>query len=1114
MFSFFLILFLILLGLILQMRARLQKAETKIAAMQKAMAQGAAYGDAIVADEAAEKRAAEVPWAIGLDLPHLRQAPARQQAPPEPLESPAPAPSPAEPSAPTDTPIEKPAPLPAYVAEHAAEEVAAHKAENSPKNLSEAQPEMPHSQAAYAAAERPSNSSSVSHFAHRFEHIFGKMLPIWVGGLTLAIAGVLIIRYAIDAGFFAEIFTPKVQVIAGLIFGLGLIGGAEYAFRHEEKLRDLRVAQALSGAGLATLFAAILTASNIYGLIGPWAAFLGLAMVTAGALGLALRFGAPSALLALLGGLAAPALISAAEPNVPLLTIYLALTVGGLISVSQRQGWLWLAAGALLGSAGWGFALALMSDAMAATDALAVGGFILLMAIALPFFAFHHGQHREKLQIFASLFGALQMAVLLSHGGFILLHWGLFILLAAAGQILAWRNRSLAMVPSIGILLAAALLFMWPNPSGAHLALIGGPLLLIYALPLLLRLWNDEGQQQVAAGADEPQADRQQTDGPIPPAPAWNIPLPQMGGLAKLRGLSSGAARPSSAAQSAKRHAASAERLALELCLAAFAPILLIIWHLPGAPDILQAAFALLGAALCGAAMQRGWPLASRHQDARFALITSSGAALIAAALALILPNGWGLVALALIITGLAVFARTADDERLDKAAAAFLLVGLLLLAIQEVSNRFDFSGAAFYAPLLLCLRWGSLALAGGVIAWKSNHKQVQAFGQMVAAFIGCGAAVPILSLTPLILLPAVAAAALMMLAAQGRMPLGRTALMIGSLALVSLAWALPSLAAWLQEARFALAGMPMLLDGPYLSAADMARRILLPALLYAGGLWWMLRRMKPEKEPQAQRFIGTIYLALAAALAIIGLHGLYRLGFAAVMGDDFTSYGIAQRLIWSGLFIGAAWVAAQRQKMALAWPLLGAGLAHILYFSLLWLNPLWSAQAVGPWPIANMLLPLYALPFAGLFAAERWSAAEGQAQKLSQWPLAQAIPRLVQLGLMLLIIGFAFSSLRHAFHGSMLSHWGVKDAENILRSILLLALALGYLLWGMKRGQHDWRIASLLLMISAAVKVFLFDASGLDGLARIASFIALGFSLIGIGWLYSRQLAPMRAKD
>src|SRR3546814_7767557 len=46
----------------------------------------------------------------------------------------------------------------------------------------------------------------------RFENLFGKTLPIWAGGITLAIAGVLIVRYAIDLGFFARVFTPGVQI--------------------------------------------------------------------------------------------------------------------------------------------------------------------------------------------------------------------------------------------------------------------------------------------------------------------------------------------------------------------------------------------------------------------------------------------------------------------------------------------------------------------------------------------------------------------------------------------------------------------------------------------------------------------------------------------------------------------------------------------------------------------------------------------------------------------------------------------------------------------------------------------------------------------------------------
>jgi uncharacterized membrane protein len=83
----------------------------------------------------------------------------------------------------------------------------------------------------------------------------------------------------------------------------------------------------------------------------------------------------------------------------------------------------------------------------------------------------------------------------------------------------------------------------------------------------------------------------------------------------------------------------------------------------------------------------------------------------------------------------------------------------------------------------------------------------------------------------------------------------------------------------------------------------------------------------------------------------------------------------------------------------------------------------------------------------------------------------------------------------------------GVSQFEDILRSILGIALAVGFLLWGIRQKRHDWRIASLVLMLVAVAKVFLLDASGLEGLLRIASFVALGFSLIGIGWLYARQL-------
>ena len=114
---------------------------------------------------------------------------------------------------------------------------------------------------------------------------------------------------------------------------------------------------------------------------------------------------------------------------------------------------------------------------------------------------------------------------------------------------------------------------------------------------------------------------------------------------------------------------------------------------------------------------------------------------------------------------------------------------------------------------------------------------------------------------------------------------------------------------------------------------------------------------------------------------------------------------------------------------------------------------------------------------------------------------------RPVQLASMTMVAGLSWALLRQVFHGSLLTFPGVTPTEDILRSLLAILLAVGFLLWGIRAKLRDWRIASLFLMLAAVAKVFLLDASGLEGLLRIGSFVALGFSLIGIGWLYSRQL-------
>jgi uncharacterized membrane protein len=152
----------------------------------------------------------------------------------------------------------------------------------------------------------------------------------------------------------------------------------------------------------------------------------------------------------------------------------------------------------------------------------------------------------------------------------------------------------------------------------------------------------------------------------------------------------------------------------------------------------------------------------------------------------------------------------------------------------------------------------------------------------------------------------------------------------------------------------------------------------------------------------------------------------------------------------------------------------------------------------VGPWPFANLLLPAYGVIFAALFLLAPLAPA-----------YRQQVARGVDLARIVIIPLLAVSLLRQIFAGSLLDDHPIGAVETIGWSLLAVVLAIAYLLWGIKKASRDWRIASLVLMLAAVGKVFLLDTSGLEGLLRIGSFLALGFSLIGIGWLYSRYLRP-----
>ena len=863
-----------------------------------------------------------------------------------------------------------------------------------------------------------------------FEELFGRQLPIWAGGVTLAVAGVLLVKYSIDAG----LLSPLVRVLLGLLFGGALIGGAEAALRLEEKVRDARVRQALAGAGLATLYAAILAAHMLYGLVGPGLAFAGLAGVTGLAMALSLRFGAPSALLGLVGGLAAPALVKAGQPNIPLLSCYLALAVGGLCMLSRTQRWMWLGISALVGGAGWGVVMLAMG-ALDWASSLSIGLLVLMLGVALPVLAFPETR-AALLRTGAALAAAAQMAALVATGGFGLLQWGLFGLLSIA---LVWLGRQAALRPlaavgaSVGLLLTA----VWPAPETGHFALVMLGLTAIYGGTALLRVWRCG---LVEAG--------------------------QIAGLA----------------------------------LGGFAVALGQLWQT--GLDEEFALLALAAAGLPGAAMAMGWRCETRHRDARFVTLASAAALLLAVAGGLGLPRWMLSIVIAALAVGLLALAELAKDRRVEWSGWSFAFIALVVLAGSDEVARLWGDGADVPGWQGV-IRWTAGAAMATLFARRARFAEGRMVAQGVAVLLAYGT---VAQAVPALWLPVAAALGLAGLA-QGvrKLSLRSTMPALGVALTVVMLWAGWPLALWLGQALMSLVGEPVLVsDLPPIGEA--MRRLALPAAATGFALW----RNGSIMGPIGQR----IGCAVVGALGSVAAHIAFKQIFGLASLGDVTRLALAERTVWEGILIMSGFVAWRggialphsmppkndtRLSAALAngtvsgrlvgTILVGAGLGHLLVYSLLLHNPLWFPQVVGSWPLFNLLPVLLALAFVALKVADDWSprVADG-----------------VRMGLISLV---GLAMLRQLFVGPLLTVPGVSATEDILRSVLALALAIGFLLWGIRRQARDWRIASLLLMLLAVAKVFLFDASGLTGLLRIASFLALGFSLIGIGWLYNRLL-------
>jgi uncharacterized membrane protein len=190
------------------------------------------------------------------------------------------------------------------------------------------------------------------------EEWLGTRWAVWVGGLALALGGLLLVRYTIEQGLIG----PGVRIALGGLFSLALIVAGEWSRRSEirspvEAIPSAHVPGILTAAGTVSAFGTVYAAHALYDFIGPAVAFVLLGSIGVSTMLAAALHGPALAGLGLAGSLVAPMLVSTPAPNPWPLVDYLAAVAAAAYALARLRRWLWLAVAVVVGALVWGLGI-------------------------------------------------------------------------------------------------------------------------------------------------------------------------------------------------------------------------------------------------------------------------------------------------------------------------------------------------------------------------------------------------------------------------------------------------------------------------------------------------------------------------------------------------------------------------------------------------------------------------------------------------------------------------------------------------------------------------------------------------------------------------------------
>ncbi|MDQ8755952.1 DUF2339 domain-containing protein [Sphingosinicella sp. LHD-64] len=499
---------------------------------------------------------------------------------------------------------------------------------------------------------------------------------------------------------------------------------------------------------------------------------------------------------------------------------------------------------------------------------------------------------------------------------------------------------------------------------------------------------------------------------------------------------------------------------------------------------------------------------------------------LAAASMALaVLRSEYRLAPAAALVLGLLVLlgkAGLGQDPFLLRAMGGLILLfggGGLALALWKGGRLWTaiacggFAGPLFvvraaWPGLLEPIQWGGLAavlaIGPAALIWRNRARasaEAPAELALLAAGTGTvillGAAIWDLAPSDLIAAGWLVVALAVALAARrfGDLALGTVAALAAAIGIGRAVATVPELST---TALASLLGFPAL-------AVDLpGARAALFALALPAGLLGAMRWALPPLPLGARRAL----VPAAGVLAAGAAYAWFKQAFGLAPDPDFAARGFLERTLLTQALFALGWLCGSAhiperwadpdlmRKAGAA--LTGLAAARLVWFDMLVHNPAWWVQWVGPLPVLNLILPAFLLSAVWLYAARRRAHVAGGS---GIW---------LVLFLAALIAG-ALLMVRQAFQGAFLDGASLPIAEFYGYSLAGLVLSIGLLVAGIRLPDKALRLAGLVLLTATMLKVFLIDASELEGVLRILSFLGLGIVLIGIGRLYGPVLRAER---